>query len=115
MTTIQQAIIIGAGIAATMLTRFIPFMVFRPGKSTPKYILYLGKVLPPSVFAMLVVYCLRYSLAASYSSTIGWHISVSADAVQQAIAIGATIAIHLWRKNLMLSIAVGTLTYMLLA
>ncbi|MGN8725242.1 AzlD domain-containing protein [Segatella copri] len=43
-----------------MLTRFIPFVAFRLGKPTPKYILYLGKVLPASVFALQVVYCLRH-------------------------------------------------------
>lgn len=56
MTLTQQVILAAAGAVATMLTRFIPFMVFRPGKPTPKYILYLGKVLPASVFALLVVY-----------------------------------------------------------
>lgn len=42
------------GVAATMLTRFVPFVAFRPGKPTPKYIVSLGKVLPASVFALLV-------------------------------------------------------------
>lgn len=50
---------VGAGVAATMLTRFIPFLIFRPGRPTPKMVQYLGKALPASVFAMLVVYCLR--------------------------------------------------------
>ena len=60
MTITQQVIMVAAGAVATMLTRFIPFLVFRPGKPTPKYIMYLGKVLPASVFALLVVYCLRH-------------------------------------------------------
>lgn len=102
MTLLQQIIMISAGVAATMLTRFIPFVAFRPGKPTPKYILYLGKVLPASVFALLVVYCLR-------------HIhSFSSDYVAQLAAVAFTILIHVWRRNMMWSIAAGTLCYMLL-
>jgi len=75
MSLLQQIIMVSAGVAATMLTRFIPFIAFRPGKPTPKYILYLGKVLPASVFALLVVYCLR-------------HIhSFSADSLAQVTAV----------------------------
>ena len=102
MTLLQQIIMVSAGVAATMLTRFIPFVAFRPGKPTPKYILYLGKVLPASVFALLVVYCLR-------------HIhSFSADSVAQLAAVAFTILIHVWKRNMMWSIAAGTLCYMLL-
>ena len=91
-----------AGVAATMLTRFIPFIAFRPGKPTRKYILYLGKVLPASVFALLVVYCLH-------------HIhSFSADSLAQVAAVAFTILIHVWKRNMMWSIAAGTLCYMLL-
>ena len=54
MTLLQQVVMVAAGVAATMLTRFVPFVAFRLGKTTPKYIIYLGKVLPASVFALLV-------------------------------------------------------------
>ncbi len=102
MTLLQQIIMVSAGVAATMLTRFIPFIAFRPGKPTHKYILYLGKVLPASVFALLVVYSLR-------------HIhSFSPDSVAQLAAIAFTILIHVWKRNMMWSIAAGTLCYMLL-
>ena len=102
MSLLQQIIMVSAGVAATMLTRFIPFIAFRPGKPTPKYILYLGKVLPASVFALLVVYCLR-------------HIhSFSSDSVAQVVAVAFTILIHVWKRNMMWSIAAGTLCYMLL-
>lgn len=87
MTLLQQIIMVSAGVAATMLTRFIPFVAFRPGKPTPKYILYLGKVLPASLFALLVVYCLR-------------HIhSFSADSVAQVAAVAFTILIHVWKEK----------------
>ncbi len=100
MTITQQIVTVGAAVVATMLTRFIPFMVFRPGRPTPKYIMYLGKVLPASVFAMLVVYCLR---------------GVSpVNAVAQFAGVGVTALVHVWRRNMMWSIAAGTLSYMAL-
>lgn len=102
MTTLQQIIMVAAGVAATMLTRFIPFIAFRPGRPTPKYILYLGKVLPASVFALLVVYCLRDIHCFDH------------DAIAQMAAVAFTILIHVWRRNMMWSIASGTLCYMLL-
>lgn len=113
MTTTQQALTVMAGVAATMLTRFIPFLIFRPGKPTPKYIVYLGKVLPASVFAMLVVYCLRTTMDAGYTSD-HWQITFSDDCLAQLAAVAITMAIHIWRKNLMLSIAVGTMAYMIM-
>lgn len=111
MNTTQQIIMVVAGVVATMLTRFIPFMAFRPGKPTPKYIMYLGKVLPASVFALLVVYCFRSSVTLDVSR---WHVSLSPDALSQFIAVAFTILVHAWRRNLMLSIAVGTICYMIL-
>ena len=99
MTLTQQILTVAAGVLATMLTRFIPFMVFRPGRPTPKYVMYLGRVLPASVFAMLVVYCLR---------------DVSHDAVAQFTGVAVTAAVHVWRRNMMWSIAAGTVCYMAL-
>ena len=59
MTLSQQMITILMVILGTMLTRFLPFLAFPAGKPTPKYIQYLGKVLPSAVFGMLVIYCLK--------------------------------------------------------
>lgn len=58
MTMSQQVITIALCVAGTMLTRFLPFAVFNGKRPTPRYIQYLGKVLPGAVFAMLVIYCL---------------------------------------------------------
>lgn len=104
MTIEQQIITVAAGVLATMITRFVPFILFRPGKPTPKYIVYLGKVLPASVFALLVVYCLRDT---------SFHFS--ADTISRIAGVAATLAVHAWRRNLMLSIAAGTACYMILA
>lgn len=115
MSVTQQIMTVAAGVAATMLTRFVPFVLFRPGRPTPKYIMYLGKVLPASVFALLVVYCLRNMAMIEDAGTAGaWHVVWSADAVAQTAGVAATIAVHAWRRNLMLSIAAGTICYMAL-
>ena len=62
MTITQQAITIGAVVLGTVITRSLPFLVFPAGKETPAFIKYLGRVLPPAVFGMLVIYCLRNGL-----------------------------------------------------
>lgn len=59
MTLTQQIITIAMVVLGTMITRFLPFLIFPAGKETPKYIQYVGKVLPAAVFGLLVVYCLR--------------------------------------------------------
>ena len=59
MTISQQIITIAMCIAATMLTRFLPFFIFNENKKTPAYVQYLGKYLPSAVFGMLVIYCLK--------------------------------------------------------
>lgn len=115
MIITQQVIMVVAGVAATMLTRFIPFIAFRPGKPTPKYIMHLGKLLPSSVFALLVVYCLRNTIAIEKTGILtNWHIVFSSDAASQFIAVAFTILIHVWRRNMMWSIAAGTICYMIL-
>lgn len=57
MTVTQQVITISMVVLGTMITRFLPFLVFRPDRPTPKYIQYIGVMLPSAVFGMLVVYC----------------------------------------------------------
>lgn len=103
MTVPQQIITIALCVAGTMLTRFLPFLVFSPKKETPRYIQYLGKALPCSIFGMLVIYCLK-----NVSVFSGSH------GLPELIAIAVTIALHLWRKQMLLSIAGGTACYMLL-
>lgn len=101
MTLWQQVATVALAVVATMLTRFTPFMLFRPGKPTPRYIVYLGKVLPASVFALLVVYCLR-----------NVHFSEQPYGLPELMGIAVTIAVHVWRRSMLLSIAAGTLCYM---
>lgn len=103
MTLTEQIIMIAMVVFATMLTRFVPFLLFPAGKSTPKYIQYLGKVLPAAVFGLLVVYCLK-----DVSLFSGSH------GIPEAISIVVVIGLHLWKKQMLLSIAGGTVCYMLL-
>ena len=87
----------------TFLTRALPFLLFGRGKQAPRVILYLGKYLPPAVIAMLIVYCLKN---VTFGSPAGWAPSLIASVV--------VIALHLWKKNNLLSILGGTLLYMVL-
>lgn len=103
MTLTEQIITIGMVVLGTMMTRFLPFLLFPADKPTPKYVQYLGKVLPAAVFGLLVIYCLK-----DVSVFTGSH------GIPELIAIGVVVLLHLWKKQMLLSIAGGTICYMLL-
>lgn len=103
MTLMEQIVTISMCVLGTMLTRFLPFLIFPDNKETPKYIQYLGTVLPGALFGLLVVYCLR-----NVSLFDGNH------AVPEILAIGLTVILHKWKKNMLVSIAFGTIFYMFL-
>ena len=103
MTLGEQMITIGIIVLGTMTTRFLPFLIFPPGKETPKYIQYLGKVLPAAVFGLLVVYSLK-----------GVSILTGTHGIPELISIVLVVALHLWKRQMLLSIAGGTVCYMLL-
>lgn len=103
MTLTQQIITVAMVVLGTAVTRFLPFLVFPAGKLTPKYIQYLGKVLPSAVFGLLVIYCLR-----NVSIFSGSH------AIPELISIVLVIILHVWKRQMLMSIAGGTVCYMLL-
>lgn len=103
MTFTQQIITIAMIVLGTMITRFLPFLIFSSEKPTPKYIQYLGKFLPSAVFGLLIVYCLK-----NVSLFTGNH------GGPEAISILLVIALHLWKRQMLISIAGGTICYMLL-
>lgn len=103
MTLTQQLITIAIVAAATMLTRFLPFLLFPAGKETPEYVRYLGRVLPGAVFGMLVVYCLKNVNPAA-----------SPHGLPELFSIIVIVLLHKWKKQMLLSIAGGTICYMLL-
>ena len=103
MTLAQQMITIGLCILGTMTTRFLPFLVFSENRKTPAFIQYIGKLLPSAVFGMLVVYCLK-----NVDFLHGSH------GLPEFISIFVTGALHLWKRQMLISIAGGTICYMLL-
>ena len=103
MTVTEQLIMIAAVALGTQLTRWLPFLVFPEGKETPPYVQYLGMALPGAVFGLLVVYCLK-----NVSLLSGSH------GIPEAIAIAVTAALHLWKRQILISIAGGTAVYMFL-
>ena len=102
MTITQQLIIISMVVLGTVITRFLPFLVFS-GKETPKFVKYLGEYLPGAVFAMLVVYCLK-----------GVNILGGSHGIPELISLAIVIALHLWKRQMLLSISAGTVLYMIL-
>ena len=87
----------------TAALRFLPFFIFRGNRQTPKYVEYLGKVLPFAIMGMLVVYCLK---GVTFNALENW--------LPQLIATVAVVLLHLWKRNTLLSIVTGTVLYMVL-
>ncbi len=99
----HQLITVGLIVLATVIMRFLPFVLFPDNKPTPKFIHYLGIVLPGAVFGLLMVYALK-----SVNILDGSH------GLPELIGIVVTAAVHLWKKQMLLSISAGTICYMLL-
>lgn len=100
LETLITTLLLSLGI---IITRFTPFILFPEGKKHPEVITYLGKVLPPAMMGLLIVYCLR-----NVSITAAPH------GLPELIAIICVVILHLWRRNPLLSIGVGTAIYMVL-
>lgn len=90
-------------VAGTLLTRFGAFLVFPSGKKAPDFVLFLGKALPAAVMGMLVVYTFKETVVLAYPYGI-----------PELIALLVTVGLHLWKRNMLISIAVGTIVYMLI-
>lgn len=103
MTGHEQFFTILVIVLGTMLTRFLPFLLFPAGKPTPKLVQKLGRILPAAVFGLLIVYCLK-----NVSFLSGSH------GLPELISIALVTALHLWKRQTLLSIAAGTVCYMLL-
>ena len=106
VTLLNQIYWVGGATAGallgTMVTRFLPFLIFPEGKEPPEFIQYLGKVLPYAVIGLLVIYCLK---DVPGSGTYG---------IPEFFAIVFIVLLHRWKKNILLSIGGGTVFYMLL-
>lgn len=106
VTLLSQIYWVGGATAGallgTMVTRFLPFLIFPEGKEPPEFIQYLGKVLPYAVIGLLVIYCLK---DVPGSGTYG---------IPEFLAIAFIVLLHRWKKSILLSIGGGTVFYMLL-
>lgn len=106
VTLLNQIYWVGGATAGallgTMMTRFLPFLIFPEGKEPPEFIQYLGKVLHYAVIGLLVIYCLK---DVPGSGTYG---------IPEFLAIAFIVLLHRWKKSILLSIGGGTVFYMLL-
>ena len=97
----HAAILVAIMSAVTILMRFLPFIVFR--KHIPPFIMYLGKVLPPAMIGMLVIYCLKSVTPVVYP-----------HGLPELIAGLMVVGLQAWKRNSLLSILAGTVIYMVL-
>lgn len=95
----KTAALIAVMSIVTIMIRFLPFVVFR--NETPKYISYLGRVLPPAIIGMLVIYCMKDITPMSYPFGI-----------PELIAAAAVVGTQAWKRNSLVSILTGTVVYM---
>ena len=103
LNAVENILTVIAITLGAMATRFTPFLLFPESKQPPEVVSYLGRVLPPAMMGLLVVYCLK-----------GVSITINPYGLPELIAIGVIVLLHIWRKNVLLSIAGGTIVYMLL-
>ena len=103
MSISEQIIMIGMVVLGTVITRFLPFVVFSSGNQPPAYVRYLGRMLPSAALGLLVIYCLK-----DVSWLAGNH------GLPQLSGVAAVVALHWWKRQMLLSIAGGTVFYMLL-
>jgi len=102
-TTMQALTIIAILAFGTALTRFLPFVFFPNAEAAPGYVHYLGKMLPTAAISLLVIYCFRHV-----------ELTAAPHGIPEVISIAVVAGLHIWRKNTLLSIAAGTVVYMLL-
>lgn len=103
MTTWQGVVTVLMAVLGTIITRFLPFVLFSESKKPPHIIDYLGNVLPYAMTGLLMVYSLK-----NVNPFAGSH------GIPEAIAIAAIVVLHVWKRNMLLSIAGGTVVYMAL-
>ena len=99
----HDILLVAVAVLVTMATRFLPFLIFGEKRKTPPVIEYLGAVLPCAIMGMLVVYCLK---DVSFLST--------PFGLPELISCVVVAALHVWKRNSLLSIGGGTVCYMLL-
>lgn len=102
INTSHSLILIAVMAGVTALLRFLPFIIFSNG-NIPKPLRYLGEVLPGAIIGMLVVYCFKSTVVLSYPF-----------ALPELIATAVVVGLYLWKRNVLVSVGVGTVLYMIL-
>lgn len=103
MIDVKYSLVLIAVMAiVSLLMRALPFIVFGKGK-IPKAVQYLGNVLPGALMGMLVIYCFKSTVVTSFPFGL-----------PELIATAVVVGLHLWKKNTLLSIGIGTVLYMIL-
>ena len=102
MTKMYAVLTVAVVAIVTALLRFLPFIVFK-NRQTPKIVSYLGRMLPYAVMGMLVVYCLKGVTLFSFP-----------HGLPELIACLLVVFMHIWKRNTLLSILVGTVSYMVM-
>ena len=100
---IHSILIILVCAIVTYLLRGAPFLIFGGKRQTPAFVSWLGKILPYSVMGMLLVYCLK-------------DVSVTSApfGIPELIACAVVVVLHVWRRNSLISIGFGTVSYMII-
>ena len=102
-STVETICILGTIALVTAFTRAFPYLVFGGRRSMPAMARYLGQALPPAIMVILVAYCLRNASFTAYPF-----------ALPEVAASLLVVGLHLWKRNSMLSILAGTLSYIFL-
>lgn len=103
LSSLQIWVMIGLITIGTMITRFLPFIIFPESKEPPKFVLFLSNCLPAATMGLLVVYCLKN--VNLFGGQYG---------IPEAISIIGIVVVHKWKNNVLLSILGGTALYVLL-
>ena len=103
MTLTQEMLTVAAVVTGTMVTRFLPFIIFPANKKTPPAITFLGQMLPAAVMGLLVIYCFK-----DVSFLSGTH------GIPELLATAVTVLLQIFVRNMLLTIAGGTIFYMYL-
>lgn len=103
LTVTQTLITIVVIALGAQISRWLPFVAFSDKKELPKFVQYLGRVLPPALMGLIVVYCFK-----------GVPILTGSHGLPELIATAVVIATYAWKEKLLVSVASGTVVYMLL-
>ena len=103
MNTIHSILLIAVISLVTALIRFLPFLVFQDESRMPKALQYLGGILPAAIMGMLVVYCFKSTVVTAWPFGL-----------PEATATVLVVALYIWKRNTLLSVAAGTVFYMIL-